>query len=196
MTAPTSSGQRRAAPIADPDYGTHLRYIVDHRIAALRILRKKRCGSGRGFPGLPFPRLRAFGNNSGRTPSPSTSEQRCNLLQHARCRRSCPIFQSSQSLHPLWSPGLTFKSQQQTAVVALLFPISRCRHLPSTTPQPASEGLPPRGPSLHQPARLEWALSSHVLHRQANLRVRSGYVGFASPSCARGRRPAMSRVHF
>ena len=46
MTAPTSSGQRRAAPIADPDYGTHLRYIVDHRIAALRILRKKSAARG------------------------------------------------------------------------------------------------------------------------------------------------------
>lgn len=46
IAAPTSSGQRSAAPIADSDYGTHLRYIVDHRIAGLRTLRKKSSAHG------------------------------------------------------------------------------------------------------------------------------------------------------
>lgn len=167
-----------------------MRYIVDHRIAGLRILRKK--SAARGGDSLAFVSLslRAFGNNGGRTPSTSTSEQRCNLLQHARCRLSCSLAQSLDSFASFSSTVVTWShsqvSIQQIAVLAVLFPTSRCRHLPGTTPQPADEGPSPRSLVSKLSIRLsafELPLSSHALHGPVNVRARSGYVGFASPFC-------------
>jgi hypothetical protein len=117
----------------------------------------KKCGSWRGSLAFVSLVCGLLAINGGRTPSTCTSEQRCNLLQHARCRLSCPIFQKLRNLFLHYGDLFSLStSQVSTTNCRACCPLSHFTMPASSRHNPAAgrRGTASAGPSLHQLVRI------------------------------------------